>query len=74
LHDLRRTMRTGLAKLGVAPHIAERVLNHFKGGVEAIYDRHRYEHEIATALAIWSEHVLAAAEKRHGNVTSLRRE
>src|SRR5262249_15949172 len=36
LHDLRRTMRTGLGKLGVAPHIAELCINHVKGGVEAI--------------------------------------
>jgi hypothetical protein len=28
LHDIRRTVRTGLGKLGVAPHIAEAVLNH----------------------------------------------
>ncbi len=40
LHDLRRTMRTGLSKIGVRPHIAELVINHVKGGVEAIYDRH----------------------------------
>jgi len=73
LHDLRRTVRTGMSKIAVAPHIAERVLNHVKSGVEAIYDRHRYEGEIKSALAIWAEHVLATVEGRHGNVTSLRR-
>jgi integrase len=59
LHDLRRTMRTGLGKLGVAPHVAERVVNHIKGGVEAIYDRHRYAEEISAALALWAEHVIS---------------
>jgi integrase len=59
LHDLRRTMRTGLGKLGVQPHIAERAVNHIKGGVEAIYDRYRYEREITAALALWADHVLA---------------
>jgi integrase len=73
LHDLRRTVRTGMGKLGIAPHIAERVLNHVKGGVEAIYDRHRYEGEIMTALVIWTEHVLAVVEERSANATSLRR-
>jgi integrase len=55
LHDLRRTMRTGLGKIGVAPHIAELVINHVRGGVEAIYDRHRYEPEIKAALAAWAD-------------------
>jgi hypothetical protein len=38
--DLRRTARTGLSKLGVAPHIAERCLDHVSGRstVERIYD------------------------------------
>jgi integrase len=50
LHDLRRTARSLLARAGVAPHIAERVLGHAIGGVEGIYDRHRYEREKADAL------------------------
>jgi hypothetical protein len=57
LHDLRRTMRTGLGKLGVPPHVAELVINHAKGGIQAVYDKHRYEHEVKQALALWAEHV-----------------
>ena len=34
-------MRTDLGRLGVPPHIAEFAINHAKGDVEAIYDRHR---------------------------------
>jgi integrase len=71
LHDLRRTMRTGLGKLGVAPHIAELAINHVKGGVEAIYDRHRYQREIGAALARWANHVLALVEGRESNVVAL---
>jgi integrase len=59
LHDLRRTMRTGLGKIGVAPHIAELVINHTRGGIQAVYDKHRYEPEIRAALAKWAEHVAA---------------
>jgi integrase len=72
LHDLRRTYRTGLGKLGVPPHIAELCINHVKGGVEAIYDRHRYEREIASALAQWAEHVTALIEGRKSKVVALR--
>ena len=42
LHDARRTMRTGLGKLGVPPHVAELVINHVKGGIQAVYDKHTY--------------------------------
>lgn len=49
-HDLRRTCRTIMAREGVQPHIAERVLGHVQGGVEAIYDQHAYLTEKADAL------------------------
>ena len=71
LHDLRRTMRSGLGMLGVPPHVAELAINHVKGGVEAIYDRYRYQREIAAALARWAEHVLALVEGRESNVVAL---
>ena len=71
LHDLRRTMRTNLGKLGVRPDIAELAINHVKGGVEAIYDRHRYQREIAAALARWADYVLALVEGRESNVVTL---
>jgi integrase len=75
LHDCRRTMRSGLGKLGVRPDVAELCINHVKKGVEAIYDRHRYQHEIKVALASWADHVAALVESnpRETNVTTLRR-
>jgi integrase len=72
LHDLRRTMRTGLGKLGVKSETAERVVNHVKGGEEAIYNRHKYQREIRDALAHWADHVQAVIEGRESNVTPLR--
>jgi integrase len=71
LHDLRPTMRSGLGKLGVPPHVAELAINHVKGGVEAIYDRYRYQREIGAALARWAEHVIALGEGRNSNVVAL---
>ena len=41
-HDLRRTGRTGLARLGVKVEVAERVLNHAREAMEATYDVHHY--------------------------------
>jgi integrase len=57
LHDARRTMRTGLGRLGIPPHVAELCINHVRGGVQAIYDRHTYQPQIKAALAVWSTHI-----------------
>lgn len=64
LHDLRRTVRTRLGKLGVLPHIAELVLNHagHKSGIGGVYDHHDYGPEIAEALRKWEAHLLAIVE------------
>jgi integrase len=54
IHDLRRTARTHLGKLGTPPHVAERCLNHKIGGVEGTYDRHEYFDERSAALTKWA--------------------
>ena len=51
VHDLRRTARSLLSRIGVNRDIAERVLGHQQQGVLAIYDRHKYEPEMADALS-----------------------
>lgn len=57
LHDLRRTCRTGLARLEVAPHIAERVLNHAQERIPGTYDVHDYLAEKRAALEKWEAHL-----------------
>jgi integrase len=59
LHDLRRTFSTGIAKLGVLPHIKEMLLAHStaKDPVEAVYDLHKYESEMKSALQLWENHL-----------------
>lgn len=52
VHDLRRTCRSLLASLGVAPHIAERCLNHKIKGVEGIYDQYDYFDERKEAISL----------------------
>lgn len=58
-HDLRRTARTGMARLGVPREAAEAALNHIGGkvGLVETYDRHDYEAEALAALARWQAHV-----------------
>ncbi len=65
LHDFRRTGVTTLARLGVAPHVADRMLNHVQGtirGVAAVYQRHEFLAEREAATRQWGEHVVAVAE------------
>jgi integrase len=60
LHDLRRTCVSGMARLGVAPHVADKVLNHQTGtisGVAAVYQRHEFLVERKDALERWGAHV-----------------
>jgi integrase len=59
-HDLRRTAASGMARLGVAPHVVEKVLNHRSGiisGVAAVYNRYGYEKEKREALEQWAAHI-----------------
>ncbi len=69
LHDLRRTCRTGLAKLKVEPHIAERVLGHAQERIRATYDTHAYIDEKRAALEQWSAHlaglIVRARSRQH---------
>lgn len=60
LHDIRRTVATNMAMLGIAPHVIEAVLNHKTGivsGVAATYNRHAYQAEKRVALEGWAGRV-----------------
>jgi integrase len=60
LHDLRRTIVSGMARLGVPPHVADKILNHQAGtisGVAAVYQRHDFLAERKEALNRWGTHV-----------------
>lgn len=60
LHDLRRTLATGMARLGVQPHCIEALLNHVSGTlspVTQIYNRHKYLPEARAAAALWEKHI-----------------
>jgi integrase len=60
LHDLRRTCVSGMARLGIAPHVADKILNHQTGtisGVAAVYQRHDFQAERKDALERWGAHI-----------------
>ena len=63
LHDLRRTTVSGMARLGIPPHVADKILNHQSGtisGVAAVYQRHEFLAERKDALERWGDHVTKA--------------
>lgn len=62
IHDLRRTAKTKMAELGVAPHVSEKVLGHKLGGVLAIYDQHSYVKEQQEALDILAAHIQSCVD------------
>jgi integrase len=60
LHDLRRTVASGMARLGVNLPVIEKVLNHSSGsfaGIVSVYQKHGFADEKRTALDAWGQHV-----------------
>ena len=67
----RRTTVTGMAELGVQPHVIEAVVNHVSGhkaGVAGVYNRATYAVEKREALNRWAEHVTQLAGMDAGSV------
>jgi integrase len=68
LHDLRRSAASGMAGIGIAPHVVEAVLNHRSGtikGVAKVYNRYSYAAEKRAALDAWArrlEAIVSGAE------------
>jgi integrase len=78
VHDIRRTVATGMADIGIEPHHIEAVLNHHGGhraGVAGIYNRSSYERAVTAALARWSEHVeqLVSGKPAQAEIVRLRK-
>ncbi len=74
VHDLRRTVASGMARLGQPVHVVEAVLNHRSGaisGVAAVYIRHEFADEKRAALTAWARTVIALVEPQESNVIEL---
>jgi integrase len=78
VHDLRRTVATGLQRLGVRLEVTEAILNHIsgsRGGIAGVYQRHDWAGEKGAALDAWAAHVAAIIEGRPAaNVVQLRQQ
>ncbi len=75
MHDIRRTLATGLQRLGIRLEVTEAVLNHIsgtRGGLAGVYQRHHFSDEKRFALDAWAaelERIVAGKER--GNVVEL---
>jgi len=76
LHDLRRTLVTGLAELGVRPDVIEMAVNHvsgFRGGIAGVYNKSELLPERRAALERWSVHVQGLVSGKSTKIISLPR-
>ncbi len=70
LHDMRRTVRTGLARLGVDDQAAEMILGHALQGMQKVYDLHDRLQERRNALDLWASHVIDLVDRTSISVGS----
>ena len=71
IHDLRRTAASGMARIRIAPHVVDKILNHSTGkisGVARIYNRYEYLAERKLALDAWARHVEGLVKPGRGKV------
>src|SRR5262249_32765200 len=65
LHDLRRTVASGMARLGVSLPVVEKLLNHSSGsfaGIVSVYQKHDFAREKREAMEVWGRHVVALTQ------------
>lgn len=76
IHDIRRTVATGLQRLGVRFEVTEAVLNHVsgaKGGIAGVYQRHDWKAEKRVALDAWARELERIVQgEQENNVVKLR--
>ena len=70
VHDFRRSAATGLANIGIEPHVVEMVLNHagHRSGVSGTYNHSRYAEQMHVALVRWDDHLQTLLAGRNDNV------
>jgi integrase len=77
-HDIRRSVASGMARIGVPVPVIEKVLAHKSGvfaGIVAVYQRHSFMPEMAAALQKWADHIedVVHGRKQKGQVVDLHR-
>lgn len=74
IHDIRRTVASGMARLKVSPYVVEKILNHVSGtfsGVAGVYNRYGYDDEKREALQVWGDYILGNIA--NGRINNIRR-
>jgi integrase len=77
LHDVRRTVASGMARLGINLPVIEKLLNHVSGsfaGIVGVYQRHSFADEKRAAMQTWARHVeVLVSGETSANVVRLTR-
>jgi integrase len=71
IHDIRRTMRTGLSALSVRPDVAELVIAHALPGIRGVYDKYSFEGEKRHALELWAARLRDVVQPPPANVVKM---
>lgn len=74
IHDLRRTVRTRLAGLGIPDTVAEQIIGHGRKGLQRVYDQHQYEPEQRDALERWAARLRSIVTPPPENVADFDKE
>jgi integrase len=76
VRDIRRSVASGLARIGVALPVIEKILAHRKGtfaGIVGVYQKYRFAGEMSAALQRWSDHVEQLVTGKAAKVVKLPR-
>jgi hypothetical protein len=72
IHDIRRTMRTGLSALPIPDLVRELVIAHTKPGLHKVYDQHAYLDKKRDALERWDARLRDIIQPPPANVVAIR--
>ena len=71
IHDIRRSMRTGLSALPIPNNVRELVIAHAQPGLHKVYDQHSYQQEKRHALNLWAARLRTIVDPPSDNVRQL---
>ncbi len=71
IHDVRRSVRTGLSALAVSSEVAELVIAHARPGLRRVYDQYGFQAEKRRALELWAARLRDIVERSPANVLQL---
>ena len=71
IHDIRRTMRTGLSALPMSDLVRELVIAHTKPGLHKVYDQHAYLDEKRHAFDLWAARLRNIVEPPPPNIVQI---